>query len=115
MRAPQGLPDKAFAVNLDHSCWILRSHPCLINSATNGSLLEYLRPSGSKGRFSQPILRCHEKDLSHVGDRTNISRSTVVMLNFTYYAYTSLLPPGSPPETTTASIGVPATSQRGMT
>ena len=113
MRAPQGLPDKAFAVNLDHS-WILRSHPCLINSVTNGSLLEYLRPSGSKGRFSQPILRCHEKDLSYVGDRTNISLSTVVM-NFTYYAYTSLLPPGSPPETTTASIGVPATSKRGMT
>ena len=84
VRTPQGLPD---GIRLLPSTWIL-SQPYAIQCTRLPIALiwGYLRPSGSKGQFLPPIPRCHEKDLSYVGDRTNISRSTAVMLNSTYYA-----------------------------
>ena len=74
-------------IRLLPSTWIL-SHPHAIQYTRLpiAHFWGYLRPSGSKGHFSPPIPRCHEKDLSHVGDRTDISRNTAVMLNSTYYA-----------------------------
>ena len=47
-----------------------------------------LESQSSLVHLSQPIPRCREKDLSypHVGDPTDISRSTTVALNSTYYA-----------------------------
>ena len=78
VHTPQGLPDGiTLLLSLDFDPAVSSLY-CIFGYQY--SLLEYFRPSGSKGQFPQPIPRCYEKDLSHVGDRTNISRSTAVLL-----------------------------------
>ena len=73
--------NKAFAIDLDP----VSSLRYTVYSATNSSLLGIYVLLGPKVN-SHRHPRCHEKDQSHVGDHTDISRSSAVMSNSTYYA-----------------------------